>query len=241
MNSRHLEDFFSRNRVLIPAETFGATSSGQETVMRLQEWSEGFGSRLLWLEGPVMEVDELENPFTAIAAKFIHLAKMHHLNVISYFCELSRQGPEQHESEQSATISLLYALLRQLIEILSPRLETTVDLTEERFNELNGTLDTWSKATALLRDVLSVTPGIVFCVIDGLHWLDSRSTDGPLAELISVLRCEKLRVLLTTSGRSGCLIENLGREEICNVETSSLHHSSQALDWEQPSGDGSRS
>ncbi|KAJ4410999.1 hypothetical protein N0V82_009103 [Gnomoniopsis sp. IMI 355080] len=237
MNSRHLEDFFSRDRVRMPADVFGITSLGQEPVMRIQEWSQGLGSRLLWLEGPVLELDEFENPLTGFASKFIHLAENYHLSVVSYFCELPRHVTEKHGPEQSAAISLLYALLRQMIENLPPCLETTVDFSEERFSGLDGTMKTWSEATALFRDVLSVVSGTVFCVIDGLHWLDSRSTDAPLADLLQVLRNDHLRILFTTTGRSGCLLEDLGREETCSLQDFHLSHSNQDLEWELASDD----
>lgn len=231
MNSRQLEDCFSRDRIRISAESFDTTPVGQETVMRLQEWSQGHGSPLLWLEGPVLELDDLENPFTGIAAKFIRLAEIHNLTVISHFCELPRRTTGKHGPEETAAISLLYAILRQLIEVLPPCLETTIDFSEDRFARLDGTMDTWSEATACLRDLSSVMSRVVFCVIDGLHWLDSRRTEMPLVELLRIFRTEGLRVLFTTSGRSGCLLDDLEREEICSLQDLSPGRFGQDLEW----------
>lgn len=214
----------------MPAEAFGTTPLGHNAVARLEEWCQGLCAPLPWLEGPALEMDDFENPLTGAAAKFIRLAEMHNLTVVSYFCELPRHGPYQGGPEEKAAISLLYALLRQMIEAMPARLETTVDLSERRFTELDGTLETWSKATALLHDVLSTVSGVVFCIIDGLHWLDARITDIPLAELLQVLRKDNLRVLFTTSGRSGCLLEDMGRDEIHSLQHSSPH-AARDINW----------
>lgn len=198
---------------------------------RLQEWSQGLCTPMLWLEGPTVDLDDFENPLTGAAAKFVQLAEVNHFTVVSYFCKLRRQSPGQGEPEEQAAISLLYAILRQMIEALPPRLETMLDFSEQRFLDLDGTLGTWSQAIALLRDTLSMVSGIVFCVIDGLHWLDSRSTDRPLAQLLQVLRKDSMRVLFTTSGRSGCLLGDLSRSDIHTLQDMSPHRAARDYNW----------
>lgn len=186
---------------------------GEEAVRTLSEWSQGLRAPMLWFEGPASEVDDLENPLTSMAAKFVDMVAAHQLNVISYFCEIPRSTRGRDTPEAQGAISLLYALLRQLVEALPPRVETTVDLSESRFAELNGSLETWVEAIELFGDLLSVSSGLVFCVIDGLHWLDGAGTDEPLAQLLRALRNDRLRVFFTTCGRSGCLLEHLERDE----------------------------
>lgn len=217
MNSRHLEDFFSRGRVRLPADAFGSASLNQELLGRLQEWAQGISAPILWLEGPADECDEFENPLTGVAAKFIEMATKHRFTVVSFFCELPRRSSGQQAPQEQAAISLLYALLRQMIEVLPPKLDTTVDLSERRFNELDGSLNTWDNALELLSDVTSFVPGIVFCIIESFHWLDAKTTENPLTQLLQVLRNEKFRVLFTTHGRSGCLLQTLGREEVLDL------------------------
>lgn len=162
-------------------------------------------------------MDNIENPLTNLAAKFIDLAEMNSLPVISYFCEIQRVVPENATRESKGAISLLYALIRQMVELLLPRFETTVDLSEERFLSLDGSLDGWTEALRMLRDLMKLKPGIVYCVIEGFHWLDDKTTDLPLAELVKCLRGGELKVLFTTSGRSGCLLEHLDGAESLNV------------------------
>lgn len=233
MNSRHLEDFFDRKRVRLPAEDFKSTLLGHDTVERIQEWSLGRSAPLLWLEGPALHLDDLENALTGVAAKFVRLAEVHDLTVLSYFCELPRRRSKlgQVSPEDTAAVSLLYALLRQMIEVMPPRMETAIDFSERRFLELDGTLNTWSQAIALFRDVLGTVPGIVFCVIDGLHWLDAKSTDVPLTQLLHVLRKDGVRVLFTTSGRSGCLLDEVLREETHSMHDMSPQRAALDLNW----------
>lgn len=169
---------------------------------------------MLWFEGPALEVDDFENPLTSIAAKFVDMVAAHQLDVISYFCQVPRASRGRDIPEAEGAISLLYALLRQLVEKLPPRLDTAVDLSEARFKKLDGSMNNWAEAIELLKDLLSVFSGVVFCVIDGLHWLDDEGTDAPLAQLLTALRHDRLRVFFTTCGRSACLLDYLERDEI---------------------------
>lgn len=175
--------------------------------MRLQEWSQGSRSSLLWLDGPFFEGPDFSNPLALLASKVIDLMDEHHLSVISYFCQTRRaEGTASRETQE--LVALMYALIRQLIELLPPRFDSGKDLSQERFSRLSGTLDSWEEALAVFEDVLEFVPGpTVYCIIDGLHVLDYRRIQPPLANLLGRLRSggDKLRVLFTTSGRSFCL------------------------------------
>lgn len=216
--SRHLEDYFCRARVRLSPDDFGPNGAGEAAITRLSEWSQGLHPPLLWFEGPTLEVDDFENPLTSMAAKFVDMVETHKLNVISYFCEVPRTRRSADTPEAEGAIGLLYALLRQLVETLPPRLETTIDLSESRFAKLDGSMNTWTEAIELFGDLLSVLGTIVFCVIDGLHWLDGRDTDAPLAQLVTTLRHDRLRVFFTTCGRSACLLDQLDRDEIFSLD-----------------------
>lgn len=215
--SRHLEDYFSRDRVRLLPYKFGLIT-GEVAAGRLGEWSQGLSPPFLWFEGPMLEMDDYENPLTSTAAKFVAIVAAHQLSVISYFCEVPRARRSADTAEAEGAIGLLYALLRQLVETLPPRLETTVDLSESRFAKLDGSMNTWTEAIELFGDLLSVLSTIVFCVIDGLHWLDGKDTDAPLAQLVTTLRHDRLRVFFTTCGRSACLLDHLERDETFSLD-----------------------
>lgn len=107
--------------------------------------------------------------------------------------------------EVQAMLSLVYALTRQLVELLLPRFDTPIDLSDKRFTRLDGTAGSWTETVAVFRDLVQLVSGGAICVIDGLHWLDDRSTEVYLEEFFGVLREGKLRVVFTTTGRSACL------------------------------------
>ena len=112
-------------------------------------------------------------------------------------------------------IELVYALIRQLVELLPtlPQHDLGIDLRE--FEALNGTGRTIKNAQDLLAQILEAVMArlpCLFIVIDDMRWLDDRSTDKLLKRLIGVLRSQcgngrtKLRILLTTTGRSRTLM-----------------------------------
>lgn len=202
-----LEDHFCRGRIRPLLDNYGPLPFEPEVISRLQEWSQGSRSSLLWLGGPFVEGPDSSNPLTLLASKVIDLMDENHLSVISYFCHIRRTDGTASRETQSL-VALLYALIRQLIELLPPRVDTDRDLSQQRFSRLSGTIDSWEEALNVFEDVLElVLEPMVFCIIDGLHVLDYRSIQSSLALLLARLRKSghKLRVLFTTSGRSYCL------------------------------------
>jgi hypothetical protein len=109
--------------------------------------------------------------------------------------------------------------MRQMVELLLPRFQTTTDLSQDRFRILDGSILSWSEMMQLLFEILPLMPDPVLFVIDGLHWLDDRSTDKYLSELLSMFRGSSAKVLLTTTGRSSCLREGIMRSEALILET----------------------
>lgn len=155
-----------------------------------------------------MEGDDLKNRVSAIAAKFIHVTAQSGIPVLSYFCELrsgERLRPGNSSSDLQGLIALSYALLRQMIEILLPRFETTVDLSEERFRRLEGTAETWDDLMKAIESLVGLMPDRIFRIVDGLHWIDDASTERYMQDLIGILRKAKFWVLFTTTGRAPCL------------------------------------
>ncbi|KAK2776167.1 phytanoyl- dioxygenase family protein [Colletotrichum kahawae] len=223
--SRQLEDFFYRDRIRLSHEAFDSIMVPPESFREIGDWARASAPNLLWLEGPPVDGDDFENPVTMMAATVIALAEKTKLPVISYFCELRRgeklrNGNDSMEAQ--AMLSLVYALIRQLIELLPPFLDTGVDLSEGRFKALDGSLGTWSQATSILTDLGELMPGPVLCIIDGLHWLTDRGTDNYLSDLLKILRGDKWKVLLFTTGRSVVLQDELSRSEISTVDVRSF-------------------
>lgn len=215
-------------------ENVAPAEVGIETLAALSEWVKGerSPSGILWLEGPVMEEEDFENPLTITAAKVIALTEASRLPVVSYFCNTVWLDQSDDALQCPATIALLYALIRQMVELLLPRFETSVNLSDERFRVLDGSFDTWHNSLTLFRDLITLLPGTTFFVIDGIQWLDDHRTDEPIEQLIECLRDGKLRVLFTTTGRSGCLASRLEPGEIVALEEFRSQEMSFSLDDE---------
>lgn len=216
MNSAQLEDFFYRNRVRIACDTDAPLTMPREAMAAVAEWTNASDARILSIAGPDFEGDDLENPTSILAAKFVNIAQDSRVPLASYFCEL-RRGAERRPGitpEMQALIELVYALTRQMVELMLPEFESTKDFSKDRFESLDGSEKSIEEALAMLGDLVDALPGKVFCIIDGLQWLDDRSTQAHLNQLIDVLRSEKLKVLFTTSGQSRCLLGCLSRSEL---------------------------
>ncbi|KAI1144886.1 hypothetical protein F4825DRAFT_475406 [Nemania diffusa] len=234
LNSQHLEDFFHRDRVRLEYDGLSSTGGvSADAVRKLSEWMKNESSLLLWLEGPQLDADDSGNPITMLANHVIKLAELAKVPTISYCCEL-RRGERLRASngtrEAQSSVSLVCALIRQLIELLLPKFEAEVDLSEARFRVLDGCILSWSEMMRIFRDLLPLMPNTLLCVIDGLHWLDDRSTAACLGELVQALRNTNLRVLFTTTGRSACLRCQLQVHETHCVEAIDLKEPQLGLD-----------
>lgn len=202
----------------LPLTDAAPANVGIETIAALTQWVQGNASGIVWLDGSITEAEDLENPLTVVAGEIIKLTEIAGLPVLSYFCQTVWQDQYDKPPEQIATVALLYSVIRQLVELMLPQFETSIDLSEERFSLLDGSLDTWNAGLAILKDLISLLPRTTFCIIDGLHWLDDQGTETALEQLVECLRNERLRTLFTTTGRSGCLMGGLEVEEIVPLE-----------------------
>lgn len=188
---------------------------------------------MLWLAGPDVAADAFDNPVTVLATQLLRLADARGIPTLSYFCEMRRgerlrRGNASREAQ--AVVALVCSLIRQAVELLPPpplQPQTAgetdearaVDLSEQRFRQVDGTVLTWDEAVGVLRDVLAQLPRTVICVVDGLQWLDDSSTAVYLGELVKALRRqERVKVLLTTAGRSRCLLRELDESEVLEFE-----------------------
>lgn len=234
LNSAHLEDFFYRDRVRLPnADDYlsaGIATAPTEVIQRLAEWTSSTGasstSNILWIDGPPIIADDLDNEISLIAATVVSMADRSSVPVMSYFCELRRREllrPGVNSMEMQGFLAMVYSLLRQMIETLMPVIEVDpneVDLSPERFARLDGTINTWSEVVKLFRDLVPLCPARVFVVIDGLHWVDARDTEDYIEQLIHLFRDngKRFKLLFTTSGRVPTLRKVVKQDEALLVE-----------------------
>ncbi|KAI0141733.1 hypothetical protein GGR57DRAFT_508995 [Xylariaceae sp. FL1272] len=225
LNSVKLEDFIYRDRIRLDDGRSRPTSAAPTALRRISEWMNSATSRTLWIDGPSVSLADFDNPLSSLASSVVELAEKAHVPVVSYFCNLRRGETLQAGNdtrEIQACLALTFALVRQLLELLEPQFETKVDLSEPRFSLLDGCILSWPEIIRLFRDLLSLMPDTLLCVIDGLHWLDDRSTHCYLDELVSAMQSSKMRVLFTTTGRAACLRKQLTTRDTFVVEATDL-------------------
>lgn len=156
------------------------------------------------------------------------------LPIISYFCELPRPRtrlPRGMTAEMSGLLSLTYALIRQLIELLPSSMNHTDGPGKQRFERLDGSLDSYDEAVTVLGKLLDLSPPMLFCVIDAFEALDDRSTARHVTAFVDTLRGHKiyksplstgsdrvLKILFTTAGRSRSLLTDLRDDELVFAE-----------------------
>lgn len=118
LSSRHLEDHIERDRVMIEFDQSSVIHLDWQVVSALEEWTTS-GSQKLCIVGP----DQLvETPLTTMAAaQWVASANQANISTISYLCKLPRprtKRPVSMTAEKSGLMSLTYALIRPLIELL---------------------------------------------------------------------------------------------------------------------------
>jgi len=219
-----LEHFYDPERIQPAIDTSMGIVLTDTVSTRLHDFVVRATSKLLAITGPRRMHTMTPSKMTQVAASILASAISAGLPTISYFCEIDRdvQLEEGDTRESLALLALMYALLKQLTDMLPPD-----DNDKPDFGVLDGTLETWPQAIVLLDDLLSRAPPLLYCIIDGLQYLDDDSTERELDELFALLQNhsthndrsgEVCKVLLTTAGRSRCLYKNWSNADMITVE-----------------------
>ncbi|KAI1321382.1 hypothetical protein F5Y16DRAFT_413764 [Xylariaceae sp. FL0255] len=225
LSSRHLEDFFHRDRVRMFDDRVRPTRATPVIMKRLSEWMGQDTTKILWIEGPSLSATDGANPISVLSTKVVELAEQAGISTMSYCCELRRGEdlrPGNSSREAQASVAMMCALIRQMIELLEDRIETAIDLSETRFQLLDGCSQSWPEMMRMFCDLLSLIPEPIFCVVEGLHWLDDRSTLGCLEEFVRAVKATKMRGLFTTTGRSACLRKQVHSQDTLIIRPADL-------------------
>jgi hypothetical protein len=229
-HSSVLKAFFSPDRVCLADAAVRSAPVSKQTLARLTRWSQpNSPARMLWMRGPYTPARNLENPLTRLAAKLATMARQSGVPFISYFCPLAQQTPcmpqRQHgEMTESAPLTaLLYALIWQVVQLLPPLFESEMDLSAELFERLARAQLTWEDVLAILKDIVALVPGPMFCILEGVQRLEQSNTNSYLSKFIAVLRelgggLTRMHVLLVTTGTSTTLRDAIPTNETCTEE-----------------------
>ena len=227
LNSNHLLNFFSPTQLhsLYQRPFTGPIFLKAAAAYRLKEWTTATSSNSLFISVAGRRPKGLEAPqMTILASLCVDFTIAAKLPVISYFISTfpNKELREGNTQAVQAMLSVTYALIRQFIELLPAKFTSLFDFSPDRLLLLDGTLETWTDAIRLLRDLVEVVPKPLYCIIDGFQLLDDWSTEKYLADLLEGLRsklandgeAEGLKVLITTTGRSRALMKILEPKDL---------------------------
>lgn len=196
----------------------------REAVVGVQDWLKETRSTTLWVEGPAGVPYPSGVSTTALYVSDLFAAA--EIPCIAFFPKSRCPGTSAECPQQRVLLNLLYSLLRQLINIL-PRVFTNdnnamLALDKQRFDKLDGTVDSIEPAMELIRDLLPLAPQRpLVVVVNGLQLAESRrpETRTALNELVLLLQEQQqqlqglVKLLFTTDGQSQVLGRVIGFRE----------------------------
>jgi hypothetical protein len=230
-SSKHLQDFFDSDDQICDYEPDVKVVAEGNIVASLQQWATSSRSQALAVGGtqPTASLD----PVALISACYASFARQARLPVVSHFCALpSQEAKKELNLHEQGLIALTYSIIRQLIDWLPPVVDSdaVLDLSAERFRQLDGTLTSWKAALSLVDTLLQSAPPLLVFIIDGLDAIHHPSTDGAIRELVRVLLTHTrrqpqgglngqgptllLKVLFTVTGRPSALIETMSEHTL---------------------------
>jgi hypothetical protein len=209
LDSRALEDLFNRERVRPSTDASLPLMLDTRTISRIKEWIESSSARLLY----ITDSSRLNSVVTPMDAKLIQFAESSKIPVISYFCELNRDDEDADNltREMKQLAALLYALVRQMIELLEIQFTSSSNFSASCFSSLS--YSTWKEALYLFNELAELMPPLLFVVIDGFEWTDDFSTESSIKDLLSALQRKNFKVLISSGQRSRVLLSVLEPEE----------------------------
>ncbi|KAL1854413.1 hypothetical protein Daus18300_011432 [Diaporthe australafricana] len=181
--SAHLEDYYSSEQIYPFPETPQQVYAGTAFVSRLSEFTTTLESQVLYATTHFRP--EALNLLRLSAAKYASLARTHDIPVLSFFCSALPDDPDQQ-------IALLYALIRQAVELLNDSTSALAGITEARFKLLDGTVETWETALQVFSGLVRSLqlPQLLF-IIDGANLLEDDSDDAPQERMRGLVRALK--------------------------------------------------
>lgn len=219
-HSQHLEEFIigDEGPSLLSTGRFWLVEDGVR--VKLQDWlAETNESRTLWISSPY----EPQSTSSAEAAAMgvVAAAWQAEAPMLSHFCQRPSRNviPATMTVEEAGLLGLVYSFIRQLLQFKVP--DTSADLSQERFQRLDGEQQSWPESLMILRELLTQTPSIRYCIIHGLNDLEWSNGAEWCHDILDVLfeyqeNAElTFDILLTTSGQSKLLANRIHLRDRC--------------------------
>lgn len=233
-SSKHLQDFFDSNDQICDYEPDVKVVAEGSVIASLQQWATSPRSQALAVGGT--QPSSSDNPVALISACYASFARQARLPVVSHFCALPTQEVKGPSLQEQGLVALTYSVIRQLIDWLPPVVDSdaVLDLSAERFRQLDGTLTSWKAALSLVDTLLQSAPPLLVFIIDGLDAIHDAATDGAIRDLVRVLLTHTrrqphgglnggptllLKVLFTVTGRPSALVETMSEHQLVLSES----------------------
>lgn len=185
-------------------------------VQYVQQWIQATETRLLWIEGPALGSHETKLSRMAQQVYAASLQARIPAVLFSHRRDYALQG-DGMPIQEAGCIAMIYPVIQQLAHLLPVSFESNPALFRDRFEQLDGTMDSIGAALDIFGALLSLAPPVVVFVFNGVEMLGSpepgEGTDPTVVRMINHLRdkgkSRLLKVLFTTVGNSYVLGEKL--------------------------------
>jgi hypothetical protein len=219
---RHLEKYIvgdSGLNILAQSKQWLVESNAK---VKLEGWlSPGDTPQLLWISGPL----EPRHLSGARAASLAVVATANSIGApfISHFCDKPPRHlqTEEQDLEKVGLIGLVYNLILQVVKLRIENSNLTIN--GERFNALNGTIESWPQSLSILDDLLQDVSGVQYCAIHGLNDLESGTGFEWCSQMVDLLlkhhRAENtaFNLLFTTTGQCRVLSRSIQYMSRCRL------------------------
>lgn len=197
-----------------------------DLVVAVEEWVNTGSSRLKYMESSAISTDTPD--ITLVARRVVLAADALKLPTIAFFCELPAEDGEDEErgalqsggpDEEAPLLGLVYSLTYQILSLLPPQDQQDKIQSEDRVRTLDGSPSCWGDALTLFKDVLSLAPPWLMCVVDAISSFEE-GQEQEMRDLVAAFReaaeapGKMLKVLFTCSQTSFCLLEELNADEL---------------------------
>jgi hypothetical protein len=221
----HITIFEDPAALVYPSDIFAEHA----IVKALQHWTTSTESERLWIIGAPAKYPA---PTTSIAASVANAASELGVPFACFCYPVMHQ--DENTTDEKGVISLLYTLIRQIIDLIPPSLDDP-QLNEARFAALDGTLKTWREALSILSDILRIAPPLLLIIVDGIEQLDfAECGEHYLLELLRLLQTKSetsandgsgnaIKLLFTTAGNCAALNDVIDEDTSVLVKCQSSH------------------
>ena len=148
-------------------------------------WTEGTKPDRLWIQGPSGTSRPSQNQLTAVC--LTALSRQNKIPCISYFC-CPNQGRTMFKAFHSDALKeMLGSIVTQPTLLLPERFTSSLDLSPTRYAILKSENPRIESFLELLRDLRTLGPKHLHCILDGVQILENRSEPQHTRDLLSLM------------------------------------------------------